>query len=286
MADLLHDISNPDPRIIEVDPACVKVSRWNPRIQVANDEDQQRELIASVEAHGQLQPALITATDDGFELIAGTRRLAAARHLGCKLKAIVVECKSELAAFALAHAENNGRQAVSHWEFAASLAQARASGLFSNEKELAAAVGKDKSTVNRALALADAPPIILRLFRDKREITARQSATLLPMLNDDDKRRRIMARAVALSNEPPASADSVFQALLEAASNTAEPLVERLKNEHGRLLATMRLDANGRIAVNVPPMKDLHVSHRRQAVRAISDELRRIVDTAYPAGSR
>ncbi len=64
----------------EVGAALIDPNPWQPR-SLVHDTDL-AELAASLEAHGLVQPIVVRATGDRYQLIAGQRRLAAARKLG------------------------------------------------------------------------------------------------------------------------------------------------------------------------------------------------------------
>ena len=64
----------------EIAPARIDPNPWQPR-SIVNDADL-AELAASLGEHGLVQPIVVRARGDRFQLIAGQRRLAAARKLG------------------------------------------------------------------------------------------------------------------------------------------------------------------------------------------------------------
>ena len=58
----------------------IRPNRYQPRVQFA--EDELAELCQSIKEQGILQPLLVREENDGFELIAGERRLRAAKRAG------------------------------------------------------------------------------------------------------------------------------------------------------------------------------------------------------------
>src|SRR5688572_23698839 len=64
----------------EIPLADIRPNPDQPRHTFA--EDAQRALVDSVAEHGILQPVLVVAAEDGFVLIAGERRVRAARTAG------------------------------------------------------------------------------------------------------------------------------------------------------------------------------------------------------------
>src|SRR5262245_21911099 len=60
--------------------ARIQFNPYQPRKQF--DEDELKALTQSVKTHGVLQPLVVRAAVDGYQLIAGERRLRAARAAG------------------------------------------------------------------------------------------------------------------------------------------------------------------------------------------------------------
>jgi ParB family chromosome partitioning protein len=69
-------------------------------------EDAQRSLVDSIREHGVLQPVLVVQADDGFVLIAGERRVRAAREAGLLTVPAVVRTANEQDRLELALVEN------------------------------------------------------------------------------------------------------------------------------------------------------------------------------------
>ena len=77
------------------------------------DDEQIDELEADIAVHGLIEPIVVRPVDGRYELIAGQRRLRAARLLGWELiEAKVIQCDDDTA-FALRLAENLQRRDVS-----------------------------------------------------------------------------------------------------------------------------------------------------------------------------
>ena len=67
-------------RVLLLDPAEIRPNPRQPRRTF--DEAGLRELADSIRAHGILQPLTVRQTETGWELVAGERRLRAARLAG------------------------------------------------------------------------------------------------------------------------------------------------------------------------------------------------------------
>lgn len=144
----------------------VSAIRPNPR-QPRRDFPQEElaELARSISQVGVLQPLSVRRTQEGWELIAGERRLRAARLAGLtRVPCLSVEADSDVSAL-LALVENLQRQDLTVWEEAAALRQLIDRHHLSQE-EAAARVGKSQSAVANKLRLLKLPSDALTLLRD------------------------------------------------------------------------------------------------------------------------
>jgi ParB family transcriptional regulator, chromosome partitioning protein len=80
--------------IVEVPLARVAPNPFQPRRRI--DETSLEELAASIREHGVLQPVLVTETLEGYQLIAGERRVRAARLAGLeRIPAVIRQLASQ-----------------------------------------------------------------------------------------------------------------------------------------------------------------------------------------------
>ncbi|MBM3251330.1 MAG: ParB/RepB/Spo0J family partition protein, partial [Candidatus Omnitrophica bacterium] len=86
----------------------IQPSRFQPR-EDFNDE-KLKELIASIQEKGFLQPILVHKTAEGYELIAGERRLRAAKSLGMSEIPAIVKSVSDEDVLVLSIIENVQRE--------------------------------------------------------------------------------------------------------------------------------------------------------------------------------
>lgn len=117
------------------------------------------ELAESIRQKGILQPLLVRPMNGGFELIAGERRFRAAQRLGLKHVPVTVRDANDGELLEMALIENLQRENLNPLE------EARAYRRLLDEfqltqEEVAARVGKDRSTVTNVLRLLQLPAAI------------------------------------------------------------------------------------------------------------------------------
>lgn len=123
------------------------------------DEAELATLTASVREHGVLQPILVTETVQGFQLVAGERRLRAARAAGLERIPAIVRQLGEQAQLEIALVENLQREDLDPIEAARGFRRLIDEFGFTHE-QIAARVGRARSTVANTLRLLDLAPIV------------------------------------------------------------------------------------------------------------------------------
>jgi ParB family chromosome partitioning protein len=127
------------------------------------DEDELQELADSIKVHGILQPLLVREVDDGYELIAGERRLRAAELAGLREVPVVFTAKAEPRSeerLQMALVENLQRANLNAIE------EARAYYQLVHEygmrpDAVAERIGKDVATVSNSMRLLKLPAAVL-----------------------------------------------------------------------------------------------------------------------------
>jgi ParB family transcriptional regulator, chromosome partitioning protein len=143
--------------VVDVPIDRVASSPFQPRSRV--DEAELETLAESVRVHGVIQPILVTETLDGYRLVAGERRLRAARLAGLERIPAVVRQLADREQLELALVENVQRQDLNAIEEARAYRQLIDEFGFTQE-QLAARVSRARSSVANTLRLLDlAPPV-------------------------------------------------------------------------------------------------------------------------------
>ncbi len=143
-----------DRGIQQVPVAKVKASPLQPRQRF--DEAAIAELADSVRERGVLQPILVRPTGTGYEVVAGERRLRAARMAGLESVPAVVKEMSDQEALEVAIIENLQREDLNDVEQALAYKQLLDFGL--TQEQVANAVGKSRSAVTNTLRLLTLEP--------------------------------------------------------------------------------------------------------------------------------
>ncbi|MCA7954275.1 ParB/RepB/Spo0J family partition protein [Burkholderia seminalis] len=142
----------------EVSVADIRPNPWQPR-RVFN-EAKLNELASSIRASGLIQPIVVRAVSDGYEIVAGERRWRAHRLIGKEsIRVVQVEISDQDMAM-LALAENIVRDGLSDYEISLSIRQTERE--FPNRTQMAAALGMARSDLYRLLSFADLPEFIIK----------------------------------------------------------------------------------------------------------------------------
>lgn len=130
-------------------------------------EDELAQLQASIAATGLLQPVVVRAVDDHYELVAGERRLRAATRLGWADIPAIVKEYDDRALLTLALVENLQRADLNPIEEAEGYSRL-VSEFQLTQQEVATVVGKDRSTVANSLRLLNLPTAVRALLQEAR----------------------------------------------------------------------------------------------------------------------
>ena len=132
----------------------IRPNRYQPRMQFS--EDELEELCQSIKEQGILQPLLVREENDGFELIAGERRLRAAKKAGLTQVPVVTKRIGDSKLLELSIVENIQRANFNPIE--ESEAYHRLMTEFSlTQDKVAIRVGKSRSAVANFLRLRQLP---------------------------------------------------------------------------------------------------------------------------------
>jgi ParB family transcriptional regulator, chromosome partitioning protein len=152
-----------------------------------------RELAASIKEVGILQPLVVRPTPGGFELIAGERRLRAAKEAGLERVPVLIRQAGEDESMELALVENLQRENLSPLETAAAY-QALMDGFGLTRERLARRLGKSRTAVTNTLRLVHLPERIQALLNDGK--LSEGHARALLGLETEEQMTRLAQRVV------------------------------------------------------------------------------------------
>lgn len=159
------------------------------------DEDSLQGLAASVGERGVLQPVLVRPKPGGsYELVAGERRLRAARLAGLQTIPAVVRERADAETLELALIENMAREDLSPVEEARACA-ALVDELGLTREEVASRVGRSRVAVSNLMRLLDLPEEAIELLQ--RGALSEGHGRALLLAEEHDARRALARRAAA-----------------------------------------------------------------------------------------
>lgn len=132
----------------------IKPNPFQPRENF--DRKRLEELISSIKEKGVLQPVIVRRKAGDYELIAGERRLRAAKALGMEEVPIIVKDVSDVDVLGLSLIENIQREELNPMEEAKAFQRLIDKFGFSQE-EVAKAVGKERATISNTIRLLGLP---------------------------------------------------------------------------------------------------------------------------------
>ena len=160
---------------LQIETALIKDNHLQPR--QTYDVVKIEELAASIKEKGFLQPVVVRKSGAGFEVIAGERRLKAARKLGLARIPVIIKDVDDKEALVLALVENIQREELNAIEEAESFRRL-VEDFGHTQEDVARMVSKDRATVANLIRLLKLPKEMQRAIVDGK-ITAGHARALL-----------------------------------------------------------------------------------------------------------
>lgn len=178
--------------VTEVKTERIDPNPWQPRTSLAVDD--LAELVNSLSEHGLVQPIVVRPQGDRYQLIAGQRRLAAARQIGWADVPVRVLDVDDRQMSEIAIVENLQRRDLDAIEKATSFKRYLASW-GGTQEELAKRLSVDRSTVANLMRLLDLPIVVQEKLRSG-SISMGHARALLP-LGDEHEQIALADRVIA-----------------------------------------------------------------------------------------
>ena len=178
-------------RVIKASVNNIQSNPWQPRTNF--DKQKLEELVDSIKEHGIIQPLIVTKAEDGYQLIAGERRLKAAKMLNMFKVPVIVRDVDNMKKLEISLIENIQRSNLNLLEEAE--AYNRLMDEFNlTQEQVSKKVGKNRSTVANILRLRNLPNSIKKYLTDER-ITFGH-AKLLLSLSSEKKQKELLKKVL------------------------------------------------------------------------------------------
>lgn len=141
-------------RLVEIPLTEIRPSPFQPRRRF--DDNTLDDLAASIRGHGILSPVIVRRTPEGYELVAGERRVRAAQRAGLARIPAVVREASNAEMLQVALIENLQREDLNPLE-EAEVYRRLVEEFGLTQEDVAARVGRDRTSVANTLRLLKLP---------------------------------------------------------------------------------------------------------------------------------
>lgn len=176
-------------KIAEIDP-----SPYQPRTEF--DEEALKALAQSIKEKGVLQPLLVRKHNNGYELIAGERRLRASKLAGLTEVPVIVKEMNDQEVLEVALVENLLRENLSAIEEAEGLQ--RLIDEFSHTQEaLSQIIGKSRSHIANTLRLLGLPKSVQNLIKEGK-LSAGHARNLVGLENAEELANQIIKKDLSV----------------------------------------------------------------------------------------
>jgi ParB family chromosome partitioning protein len=165
--------------VLYIEVGRIKRNPHQPRKNL--DKTRLQELADSIKEHGILQPLVVTKTGDEYEIIAGERRLEAAKIVGLPEVPVIIRDSSEQEKLELALVENLQRDNLNPVEKAYAFKKLIDEFNFI-QQNVAKRIGKSRESVANTLRLLDLPAEIQRAILENK-ITEGHGRAILTLPN-------------------------------------------------------------------------------------------------------
>ena len=250
-----------DGSFIELEIERIVPNRYQPRKNF--DDEELLELAESIKSQGVLQPLLVRENDMDYELVAGERRLRAARRAGLMTVPVLVRDLTDAETLEISIVENIQRENLNPMEEAE--AYYRLISEFGLTQEaVAERVGKSRSAVANLLRLRQLPKAIMKNISNG-EISMGHARALLSL--PTVKQQMMAGRQVMQKQLSVRQTEALVKRLLrQPRLNTVAPdemstylqsLAEELSLSFGTKVRIMRQGKKGSVQIDFFSDQDL-----------------------------
>lgn len=220
----------PGPLRIRTD--SINVNPLQPR--TVFQEERLQELAQSIKENGIIQPLVVRKAGDGYQLIAGERRLRAARLAGLEEVPVVVQDFADDRLMEVTLIENIQREDLNPIEVAHAFERLAREHHLSHE-QIAQRTGKERSTVTNMLRLLRLPGEVQKLVAEQ-QLSMGHARALLGLATEEAQ--------VALGQKAAVDGLSVRQV-----EKAVQKLLAAPEGEGGTTTKEVRVDPNVKAAI-------------------------------------
>lgn len=220
------------------------------------------ELRASIAAFGVLVPIIVRERGEGYELIAGERRVRAAKAAGLEMIPALVRASDDRESLEVAIIENLQRENLDPLEEAMGFQHLMESYGFTQER-VAERVGKSRPTITNAMRLLSLSDAIKQFVRDGKLSAGHARALLaLPVERRESAARRavdeeLSVRALERLAQDGAPKRARAGATAQRTSGDDEAFIERLRYKYATNVRVVPQERGGTIELRYADPADL-----------------------------
>lgn len=255
------DISAPQSGVLEIPISQIRTNKYQPRTDFK--QDKLNDLINSIKEKGVVQPVLARKVQDGYELIAGERRLRAAKSLGLEKIPAILKNVGDVDMLEISLIENIQRQELNAMEEAAAYQRLVEEFNFTQEA-VAKVLGKDRSTVANTLRLLGLPKKIQDLIM-KGDITAGHAKAVLSLPTEEYRMRLatlIVKKGLSVREAEAIASKRMFASkksrIIEGKDQNIVEIENRLQQTFGTRVVVIHGKARGQIRIDYYSNDDLN----------------------------
>lgn len=283
LGDMLDEQELQEQPVREIELKRIRANPYQPRREF--DSDALSELEASIRENGLLQPLVVRPTVEGFELVAGERRLRALTGLGWETAPVIVRDLTDEQMLLLALVENLQREELNAIEEAVAY-QRLIDGFGLTQHQVAGRVGRSRSTVANSLRLLTLPPEVQQMLASG-ALSAGHARAVLSIDSESgmlELARRIAAEGLSvreaekLARRGPGRGATGRNAAAGSRSGREDPVARRAAKALARYFGTdvkvrLRGKAAGEIRIPFHDAEDFERILRRMLEARDSAEL-------------
>ncbi|HEY0393995.1 MAG TPA: ParB/RepB/Spo0J family partition protein [Candidatus Elarobacter sp.] len=219
------------------------------------------ELRASIAAFGVLVPVIVRERGDGYELIAGERRVRAAQAAGLDAVPAIVRASDDRESLEVAIIENLQRENLDALEEAMGFQHLMETYSFTQE-QVAERVGKSRPAIANAVRLLSLPDTIKQYVRDGKLSAGHARALLaLPVERRESTARRAVDEDLSVRALERLTHDGApkrrARATAQRTSTDDEAFIEKLRYKYATQVRLVQQERGGTLELRYADPSDL-----------------------------